>query len=273
MIKKLVISLFILVIVFGGIYFTRVIPGMASAQTGAEPQGDVEDPFRFVENIAFGVGERLSFDVGYGFINAGYATMEVKELIEYDGRPCYQIVSTANSNKFFSSFYRVEDRAESIVDAVGIFSWYFEKDLHEGSYRANRSYTIDQENHYAVYKGDTLEVAAFVQDALSVLYYVRTQELDVGESIFVDNFTDGKNYPLEVKIQQKETVKVKAGTFDCIVVEPIMMASGVFKHEGRLKVWLTDDRLKMPVLMKSKVLVGSISAELTDYQLGEIVEF
>ena len=55
--------------------------------------------------------------------------------------------------------------------------------------------------------------------------------------------------------------------------ERIMMASGVFRHEGRLKVWLTDDRLKMPVLMKSKVLVGSISAELTDYQLGEIVEF
>ncbi|HDL02562.1 MAG: DUF3108 domain-containing protein [Candidatus Zixiibacteriota bacterium] len=273
MIKKFMISVFVLAIVFGGIYFTRVIPGLASAQTGTTNQEEMEDPFRYVENIAFGIGERFDFDIGYGFINAGYATMEVRELIEYDGRPCYQIVSTANSNKFFSSFYRVEDRAESIVDAIGIFSWYFEKNLKEGNYRANRSYTIDQKNHYAVYKEDTLEVAPFVQDALSVLYYVRTQDLDVGKSIFIDNFTDGKNYPLEVKVRQKETVKVKAGTFDCIVVEPIMMASGVFRHEGRLKVWLTDDRLKMPVLMKSKVLVGSISAELTDYQLGEIVEF
>ena len=52
-----------------------------------------------------------------------------------------------------------------------------------------------------------------------------------------------------------------------------MRTSGIFKHEGKLTVWLTNDRLKMPVLMKSKVLVGSISAELTDYELGEMLDF
>lgn len=263
----------VLVLVSGALYFTKVIPGKVLAQTGTTPPDTTSEPFRYAENIAFGLGERLDFDIGYGFINAGYATMEVKELIEYDGRPCYQIVSTANSNKFFSSFYRVEDRVETIIDAVGIFSWYFEKNLREGNYRNDRSYAFDQKNHTVVYKNDTLEIAPFVQDALSILYYVRTMELKVGESVFIDNFTDGELYPLEVRVVQKETVKVKAGTFDCIVVEPLLMTSGIFKHEGRLKVWLTDDRLKLPVLMKSKVLVGSISAELTDYSLGEIIEF
>ncbi|MEA3296372.1 MAG: DUF3108 domain-containing protein, partial [candidate division Zixibacteria bacterium] len=83
----------------------------------------------------------------------------------------------------------------------------------------------------------------------------------------------GKKYPLEVKVLKKETISVDAGTFSCIVVEPLMRSVGVFKHQGRLKVWLTDDRLKMPVVMKSKILVGSISAELTDYCLGEIEVF
>jgi hypothetical protein len=106
-----------------------------------------------------------------------------------------------------------------------------------------------------------------------VLYFVRTQELKVGTSVYVDNFTDGENYKLEVKVLKKENVAVEAGNFDCIVVEPLTQSVGVFKHEGRLKVWLTDDRLKMPVLMKSKILVGSISAELTDFALGEIEAF
>jgi len=273
MLRKVIISVSLTALLVGALYFTRIIPGLASAQTGSDSTGADDNPFRFVENIAFGVGERLHFDIGYGFINAGYASMEVKELVEYNGRPCYQLVTTANSNKFFSSFYRVEDKAESIVDAEGIFSWYFEKNLKEGKYRANRSYAIDQVNNVAFYKGDTIEVAPFVQDALSILYYARTQDLTVGKSFYIENFTDGKNYPLEVKVVQKETVKVKAGTFDCLVLEPLMRASGIFKHEGRLKVWLTDDRLKMPVLMKTKILVGSISAELTDYELGEIVEF
>ena len=239
----------------------------------AQPGSDTVEFDRYVENVAFGIGERFSFDINYGFINAGTASMEVARLIEYGGRPCYQIVTRANSNSFFSTFYTVDDRVESIIDAIGLFSWRFEKNLREGSYRSNRTYAFDQREHRTVYQGDTIEVAPWVQDAVSVLYFVRTQELMVGTSVYVDNFTDGENYKLEVKVLKKENISVEAGNFDCIVVEPLTQSVGVFKHEGRLKVWLTDDRLKMPVLMKSKILVGSISAELTDFALGEIEAF
>jgi len=271
--KKIIIIISALAILTASVYFSGLLHGFAAAQ--ANPQEAESDPSfdRFIENVAFGLGERLSFDIGYGFINAGSAVMEVPELIEFNGRPCYLVRSTANSNKFFSSFYRVEDRVESILDAQGIFSWRFEKVLQEGNYHAEKSYHFDQINHKALYGDDTLDVAEYVQDALSILYFARTQDLKIGQSIFINNFTDGKNYPMEVKVIGKETVRVKAGKFDCIVVEPLLMTAGIFKHEGTLKVWLTDDRLRLPVLMKSRVLVGSISAELTDYKLGKILDF
>jgi hypothetical protein len=273
MIKKLLILGVLPVALTAALYFGLVLPGLATARAGSDEASDDPGIDRYIENYAFGLGEKLEFDIGYGFINAGYATMEVSELIEYNDRPCYLVTSTANSNRFFSSFYRVEDKVESIIDAVGIFSWYFEKNLREGKYRANKSYAFDQVGHRVFYENDTIETTHYIQDALSCLYYARTQNLQVGKSFFIDNFTDGKHYPLEVKVVGKETVKVEAGKFDCIVVEPLLLTSGIFKHEGRLKVWLTDDRLKLPVLMKSRVLVGSITAELTDYQLGEIIEF
>jgi hypothetical protein len=273
MIKKLLL-IFVSFLIFGGtIYFSDIVHGWASDAEATDTTSLDPGFERYIENVAFGPGERLSFDIGYGFINAGNATMEVVDLIEYNERPCYQIVSTASSNRFFSSFYPVEDRVESIMDAVGIFSWHFEKKQREGGYRAYQAYSFDQQNHTALYKDSTHIIAPFVQDALSILYYARTMNLKVGQSTFIDNFTDGKQYPLELKVLKKETVEVKAGKFDCLVVEPLLMSSGIFKHEGRLKVWLTDDRLKMPVLMKSKVLVGSITAELTDYELGEILDF
>jgi hypothetical protein len=257
------------------VYVLSVRMGTAEASSAPAADSTAADTTfgRAVENVAFGIHEKLTFDINYGFINAGTAAMEVVDLIDYENRPCYQIVSTANSNSFFSTFYKVEDRVESIIDAVGVFSWRFEKKLREGGYRADLSYTFDQERHFVHYKKDTLAVEPYVQDALSSLYFVRTQKLEVGKSLFVRNFTDGRFYPLEVIVHKKERITVKAGTFDCIVVEPILQTVGVFKHEGKLKVWLTDDRLKMPVLMKSKVLVGSISAELSDYQLGEIQDF
>lgn len=276
--SKLQTILLVLVILTGIlpiVYFATVEAGIAQTESVDSSKIDSDEgPIdRYVENVSFGVNEKLTFDINYGFINAGTATMEVTDLIEYEGRPCYQIVTIARSNDFFSTFYKVEDRAESILDAVGMFSWRFEKNLKEGKYRSDRQYSFDQVNHTAFYNGDTIEVAPYVQDALSLMYYTRVVELEVGRSIFVDNFVDGRKFTTEVKVIKKERIKVDAGTFDCIVVEPIMKSVGVFKHKGKLKVWLTDDRLRLPVLMKSKVMVGSISAELTEYELGEIEIF
>lgn len=268
----------IMIIILIGItplgYFVKVQYGQAQDSLEANSLiGEIDPIGRNLDNYAFGLGEFLQFDVGYGFINAGTATMEVVDLIEYNGRPAYRLLSTANSNKFFSSFYPVRDRVESIFDAIGLFSWHFDKELREGKYRARRVYSFDQVNHRTVYKGDTLEVAAYVQDALSVLYYIRTLDLKVGHTFYVDSFVDGRHFKLEVKVHRRESIKTDAGKFDCLVVEPIMQSAGVFKHEGKLTVWMTDDRLHLPVLMKSKVLVGSISAELTDYRLGELEQF
>jgi len=270
--NTLFMTVLIVIGIFPLVYFLTVELGIAQAASSLKKDStkDVKPVEREIDNVAFGVGEKLTFDINYGFINAGTATMEVANLIEYEERPCYQIVTRALSNSFFSTFYKVDDRVESIIDAVGMYSWRFEKNLREGNYQADRMYSFDPFNQLVFYQKDTIETPPAMQDALSVLYYVRTQNLKVGQSIFLDNFTDGKLYPMEVRVLEEETITVDAGTFDCLVLEPLTQSVGIFKHEGKLKVWVTNDRLKMPVLMKSKILVGSISAELTDYQLGEI---
>jgi hypothetical protein len=227
---------------------------------------------RVVSNRAFGVGERLVFSVGWEFVNAGTAVMEIPEITKLNGRKCYHIVSTAKSNKFFSVFFKVDDRVESFMDVHGLHSLRYDKRLREGKFEADVSMIFDQKNHLAIYNAgkDTFQVPAHAQDVLSAFYFVRTQELKLGQSIFVDNHTDKKNYPLEVRVLRKERVKVPAGEFDCVVVEPILQTPGIFEQRGSLTVWLTDDEVKMPVLMKSKVVIGSIVTELTSYQLGEV---
>jgi len=230
---------------------------------------------RVFTNQAFGVGERLEFSVGYGVIKAGTAVMEIPDIVKFNGKKCYHIVSTAKSNKFFSVFFKVDDKVESFMDVHELYSHRFDKHLREGKFKADISVVFDQENHLAIYNNsqDTFAVAEYVQDVLSAFYFIRTQDLKVGKSLFVDNHTDKKNYPLEVKVLRKERVKVPAGTFDCVVVEPILKASGIFKQKGSLTVWLTDDEIKMPVLMKSKVVIGSISTELKNYRLGEVGKY
>ena len=70
------------------------------------------------------------------------------------------------------------------------------------------------------------------------------------------------------KVHRRERVKVDAGEFDCLVVEPILRGPGLFNQKGRLTVWVTDDKYKMPVLMRSRVVIGHVSAILKEYTLA-----
>jgi hypothetical protein len=248
--------------------------GGSSAVTSPLP-ATADSLTRQVTNDAFGLGERLKFSIGYGPITAGTAWLEVLDTNSYEGRLCYKISSHTSSNGFFDSFYKVRDTIVSQLDVDGLFSRYFFKVLHEGSYHSSREIVLDHATRRAFFrkgndKPDTVALLPFANDELSVLYYARTQPLKIGTSIRVPAISGDTSQMIEVRVLGRETVEVPAGVFKCLVVEPMLVAAGVFKQEGAIKVWLTDDRLRMPVLMKSKVLVGSIFAELEEYKLGNL---
>ena len=114
----------------------------------------------------------------------------------------------------------------------------------------------------------TFDLAGPVQDALSSFYYFRTQPLPVGGSITFDYHASRKTAPLEVKVLGRQNIKTPAGRFDCLVIEPILKAGGIFKNKGRLVIWLTDDERRIPVMMRSKVMIGSISVVLQEVKPG-----
>ncbi len=209
------------------------------------------------------VGERLIFAVCYGPIRAGTATMSVEGVEVVGGDSCFHVVSVAESNDFFSAFFRVEDRVESYFDTQLLLPRRFEKHLREGSFRRNESVVFDHETGVAVYDdGRVMEILPGARDVLSAFYEVRARELEVGDEIALEGHVDGGNYPLKVMVHRRETVNVPAGRFECLVVEPALRTPGLFKHEGRLLIWLTDDERRIPVQMKSKLPIGSISVVL-----------
>jgi len=230
------------------------------------------DILRRMENRAFGVGERLVYSIEYGPVNAGKAVLEVAGLTEIEGRLCYHVTSDTRSNRAFSVFYKIQDRVETFIDVAGIFPWRLEKHLQEGTSTKNVVVTYDQVNQVAMSGTREIEIPPFVQDVVSVFYFIRTQEFEVGDSLAVDTQDGKKVYPLELKVLRKEQVTLKAGTFDCLVVEPRLRGQGgllLFRKTGKMVVWFTDDQHKMPVLIQSKIPVGAIEAELTEYRLGD----
>jgi hypothetical protein len=225
--------------------------------------------FREIENNAFEKGEKLTFDVRYGPITAGIAEMHIPRTLKIFGRDVYQITFRVNSVPAFDPFFKVRDRYETYLDVKGVFPWRFEQHIREGGYKRDFSAFFDQINGKAKTAKGEYDIPRYTNDIVSALYYVRTldvQNYNKGDVIHLENFYKDKVYPLDVIYRGTERVTVDAGTFDCFILEPLVVEGGLFKSEGSIMIWMTDDELKIPVKVKTKVVIGSINAELTKYE-------
>ncbi|MDI6641832.1 MAG: DUF3108 domain-containing protein [Elusimicrobiota bacterium] len=232
--------------------------------------------WRKIENNAFYQGEKFLFDIYWGPIKVGFAEMRVEGLEELfyltTPRTAYRIVSEASSYPFFDIIYKVRNCHMSWIDTESLCSLKYVGRQREGGYfkdetimfdHPNKRFQLIEVNKEGTEKIVTGSIPAFVQDVLSAFYYVRTLDLKVGEEYCLDTQSGDKNYPLRVVVHKKEKIKVEAGSFKCFLVEPFVREdAGIFKAKGRVWIWLTADKHKIPVLMKSKIFVGYISAEL-----------
>jgi hypothetical protein len=225
--------------------------------------------YRKLPNTAFDVGEELNYDVDYGFITAGTARIAIPRYSDMNGRKCYNVEFSVTSKPFFDSFYKVRDRYETHIDVEGLFPWKFVQQIREGGYKYDFNAWFDQQRLKALTSKGEFAIEPYSQDALSAFYFMRTQNYDglrPGQKMTVKNFARDSVYTLTVKYLGKQTIKVEAGKFNCILIEPIMKEGGLFKSSGRIIIWVTDDEKKIPVQIEAEVPIGSITTELTSYK-------
>ena len=258
---------------------TTAVSKIDSTQIIQEGEGE-SLVYPFVHNRAYAIGEKLTFKIRYGIVRAGTAEMMVKKETSLNDKAVYHIQTTAKSTATFDWVYKVRDEINSYIDKEGLFSWKFEKKLREGGYKVDLLVNYSPEDSLAdIYRtrykrrkrnvsqsNYQVKTPPFVYDILAAFYYTRTQELQVGQTINLVNHDNRKIYNLEIKVYKKETIETAAGTFRCLQIEPLLKGEGIFKRKGRLRVWLSDDEYKIPVMMKSEVVVGHITTELEKFE-------
>jgi len=228
-----------------------------------------DDTLRSLPNNAFTVGEKLEYDIIYGPIVAGSATISTPVYEFYNNRKSYKVEFTMRSAKFFDIFYKVRDHYSSLIDVNGLFPWKFEQHQAEGGYKKNFAVWFDQINHTAkTSEGGPYDILPYTQDAVSTFFYARTLDYDtmkVGQEVHFTNFYENKVYPLDVKYLGEEDIKTKAGKFRCQIIEPVIVKGGLFKKTGKIVIWVTKDSLKIPVKVQTRVAIGAVNAELVSY--------
>jgi hypothetical protein len=242
--------------------------GVLVAQASAAPAAE----------LPFARGERLTLKITYAKLLAGRATASVTAH-ERDGRPLLRFVTTAKSQGFFAWLFRfrVDDRTHADWDPHSGCSLGIEKRLREGKAQRDQRVRIDPASGQAEVEDAKIAETLFqlepcTLDVLSALYVTRIRGVPENGRLELPVFDNGKRYTLGVRLLGRETLDLPppfGKKTPTLVVEPMLLeGTGLFVKEGRLKIWLSDDARRVPVRMRSKVAIGSVSADLEAYEAG-----
>lgn len=216
--------------------------------------------------VPFGPGERMEYDVRFGALRVGNAHMEVVGLDNLRGRVAWHIAFWVQGGNFL---YRVNDVYESWMDAETLSSLRFVQELEEGGKEIERRFEIYPERAVFVQtsKKPAKEEKSVNQplDDGSFLYFIRTIPLEVGQTYdFFRYFRPDRN-PVRIRVLRKERLRVPAGTFNAIVVQPVIKTKGIFSENGHAEIWLSDDDRRIMLQLKSKLSFGSLNLYLKSY--------
>ena len=222
------------------------------------------------------VGERLGFQGRWFVIPVGHGSIEVKGLIDYEGRKAYHIELEGRTNEVLSKLYPIHDTVISYIDAETLQPLRFEKHQQEGRYRADEVVTFDHAAGLATYHSllngsiKTVPLTPDVQDLISTLYWFRRHAIQPQQTLSVNLYTDEKIFQTAIHVRETLQLELlKRGTFPCVVVEPQASFKGLLVKRGRLWAYLTADERRLPLLVKATTPWGAMSAVLDEASLEE----
>ena len=238
-------------------------------------------PSRRPEKDPIWVGEKATYEVSYFGMAAGDFVLEVLPYKMVANRKVYHVRGVATTSQVFSLFYRLNDMVETFIDFEGIFSHRFHIQLDESKQTRDATELYDSERQQTFYwnqwqKKDQpfvetkefFQIPPFVQDSLSALFYVRTRDLKDGAVLTFPIVSEGKAWDAEVTVVRRETLQTPMGRIPVVVVKPETKYQGVLQKRGDSFLWLTDDDRKFLVRLEAKVKVGTVVANLKEFEPG-----
>jgi hypothetical protein len=168
-------------------------------------------------------------------------------------------------------FYPVDDAFRCLVGGPMKLPYRYEVEQKEGYGRETTRLTLfDQQARMVRYQKNkeqpqTFALAGQAYNEFASFIITRALAFRGGEEIVVPTFADKKRHEVRVSVIEREKRATVFGDKQTLKVQPKMHFKGLYDKSGDTILWLTDDRCRVPVEIHSKIVVGSLVAELVDY--------
>ena len=221
-------------------------------------------------NHAFIKGEKLTYQIKYGFVVGGITTLSLTDTV-YNGKKAFHALAIGQTTGLANTIYGVKDTYESWFDPKTNLPFKSVRDINEGHYKHYNEVTYNRKNNTVTSKLSGIhEVPEKILDLSSTFYYLRRVDFSKvieGEVVFLNMYFSDEVFPFRLVYKGKETVRTKFGKISCIKLKPVVEAGRMFKSPDDLTIWFTDDDNCIPVLVRMDIrVVGSVYLKLIKYE-------
>lgn len=233
----------------------------------------VGDTYRFIPNTSFKAGESFEYKVKYGIFSVGEATVEVSpQIYSVNSRACYR-VNVFGRTTGLTDLFHIRNTYRSYLDTAAILPQKFLMSVQENNYKKDQVIVFDHAANSALREQNN-EKKAFnlpnnIHDVVSGYYFLRTldfSKMQVGETVAAPMFFDDNVYNMKVKFNGRSVVKTKFGKIDVLKLSPVLPQNDMFKGEDAIKIWVSDDKNRVPIRIELSFPIGNASMEMKGYK-------
>jgi hypothetical protein len=221
-------------------------------------------------------GERVSYQIRYGPVGSGQASLEIKEGY-YKGIPVWHAVVSGQTTGLADILYKVRDTYESYIDPTTDLPVFTIRNIQEGRYRKYNEVGFDQASRpdstlvFSDLTGNHTAPKGLL-DIVSCFYWFRkyylaeADSLVPGETYKMMTWFADELYPIILKYKGKEIIKTKNGRIECYRFHPVTEVGRVFKTEEDMAMWFSADENFLPVKIRFDIFVGAFHVDMTSYE-------
>lgn len=170
--------------------------------------------------------------------------------------------------------FTVRDTLVSHYDGNTFFPYEFSRKAHEGNYHKTFDYKFHYDDSLVIgdinrigryRRTDTVPLKADTYDMLSVAWMTRELEFDKykkNDLIPIRILIDSKIYDLYIRYLGTGKTKVAGQKRECYIFSPLLVEGKVFRGGEGMKIWVSRDEYRLPLLVEAKILIGSVKALL-----------
>ena len=220
--------------------------------------------------------EALTYRIEWRLITGGRAKVDWSAMQQ--PQPGWQAKVRLESVGLVSKLYKVQDDYIANLNQ-GMCAVTVQTDSNEGSRQRDAKITFDYPSKRASYlehdrvkntvlAAHEIDIPPCVHDVLGGMFFLRTLNLEPGQSANVP-VSDGKKAVVaRVQAQQREELKVPDGAYKTIRYEAFLFDNVLYRRSAHLYVWLSDDQRRLPVQIQVRmpITVGTITLELEKHE-------